>query len=71
MRRAAWCAGVGGGEAFCRVFGRVLWRRATSERGGLGAVGVGVVGVGERAGLNGGGEKGRGVRVIGTTAAPS
>ena len=34
MRRAAWCAGVGGDEAFCRVSGHVLRRRATSERGG-------------------------------------
>ena len=51
MRRAAWCAGVGGDEAFCRVFGRVLWRRATSERGGLGVVGVRVIGVGGRPGF--------------------
>ena len=51
MRRAAWCAGVGGDEAFCRVSGHVLRRRATSERGGLGVVGVGVIGVGERPGF--------------------
>ena len=50
MRRAAWCAGVGGDEAFRRVFDHVLRRRATSERGGPGVVGVGVIGVGERGG---------------------
>ena len=38
----------GRGRGLCRVFGRVLWRRATSERGGLGVVGVRVIGVGGR-----------------------